>query len=329
MTETRGDNQSNPANSSALESYLRTWADTIGSVLGQVAAARFGDQTLTVDWEDAPSVEASVEASVATGTAVPPSGLDSTTSIFLNITLAGALRGEQVLGLSFSLARWLAQTFMGEPSIEPPSVSTAGGAPETPPDSPSELSTDHRDALEELFRQIAGVTVTSLKPKWGEVKIHVQAGSVPTWPSAAAAWIRSTKDLLPPLAIGVRLSAALAAALRTAEASEASGAQSPAAASLPSSPETFPRKEEPGAVNLELLKNVPLDLTLRFGQRRMLLREILELGPGSVIELDRRLKDPVDLLLDGRVLARGEVVVIQGHYGLRVTEIAKAGSAEQ
>ena len=159
MTETRGDNQSNPANSSALESYLCTWADTIGSVLGQIAAARFGDQTLTVDWEDAPSVEASVEASVATGTAVPPSGLDSTTSIFLNITLAGALRGEQVLGLSFSLARWLAQTFMGEPSIEPPSVSTAGGAPETPPDDavsraliaidPDRLTP--REALEALY----------------------------------------------------------------------------------------------------------------------------------------------------------------------------------
>lgn len=325
MTETRGDNPSNPANSTALESYLRTWADTTGSVLGQIAAARFGGQTLTVDWEEVPSAE----ASVASGTAVPPSGLYSTTSIFLNITLAGALRGEQVLGLSFPLARWLAQTFMGEPPIETPPVSPAGGAPETPPDAPRELSADHRDALEELFRQIAGATVTSLKPKWGEVKIHVQAGSVPTWPSAAAAWIRSTEDLLPPLAIGVRLSAALAAALRTAAAAEANGAQSPAAASLPSSPTTFPRKEEPGAVNLELLKNVPLDLTLRFGQRRMLLREILELGPGSVIELDRRLKDPVDLLLDGRVLARGEVVVIQGHYGLRVTEIAKAGSGEQ
>ena len=100
MTETRGDNQSNPANSTALESYLRTWADTTGSVLGQIAAARFGGQTLTVDWEEVPSAEASAEASVATGAAVPPSGLDSTTSIFLNITLAGALRGEQVLGLS-------------------------------------------------------------------------------------------------------------------------------------------------------------------------------------------------------------------------------------
>ncbi|MBZ5706027.1 MAG: flagellar motor switch protein FliN [Acidobacteriia bacterium] len=72
---------------------------------------------------------------------------------------------------------------------------------------------------------------------------------------------------------------------------------------------------------LDLLMDVELDLTLRFGGRRMLLREILELSAGSVVELDRQVQEPADLLLDGRLIARGEVVVVDGSYGLRVTEL--------
>ena len=67
--------------------------------------------------------------------------------------------------------------------------------------------------------------------------------------------------------------------------------------------------------------NVELDVTLRFGGRRMLLREILELNSGAVVELDRQVQEPADLLLDGRLIARGEVVVVDGNYGLRILQI--------
>ena len=80
-----------------------------------------------------------------------------------------------------------------------------------------------------------------------------------------------------------------------------------------------PRQE---AIKLDLLMEVELGATLRFGARRLLLREILELTAGAVVELDRQVQDPVDVLLDGRIVARGEVVVLEGHYGLRVTEVA-------
>ena len=53
----------------------------------------------------------------------------------------------------------------------------------------------------------------------------------------------------------------------------------------------------------------------------MLLREIMELDAGSVVELDRQVQEPVDLLLAGRLIARGEVVVVNGNYGLRVLEV--------
>ena len=67
--------------------------------------------------------------------------------------------------------------------------------------------------------------------------------------------------------------------------------------------------------------NIELDVTLRFGGRNILLREILELGAGSVLELDREIQDAADLLLDGKLIARGEVVVVHGNFGLRVTEV--------
>lgn len=74
-------------------------------------------------------------------------------------------------------------------------------------------------------------------------------------------------------------------------------------------------------VNLDLVMDVELSVTLRFGQRKLALREVLELTTGSVIELDRQVEEPVELLLEGKVIARGEAVVIDGNYGLRVTEV--------
>lgn len=80
-----------------------------------------------------------------------------------------------------------------------------------------------------------------------------------------------------------------------------------------------PRAEN--GANVSLLENVEIDVTLRFGERRLPLREIGELRSGSVIELDKSLQDPAELLLGDRVVARGEVVIVDGNYGMRVTEV--------
>ena len=73
--------------------------------------------------------------------------------------------------------------------------------------------------------------------------------------------------------------------------------------------------------NMSLLENVELEVTLRFGQRQLSLREIGELRSGSVVELDKHVQDPAEVLLGERVVARGEVVIVDGNYGLRVTEV--------
>jgi flagellar motor switch protein FliN/FliY len=53
----------------------------------------------------------------------------------------------------------------------------------------------------------------------------------------------------------------------------------------------------------------------------MLLRDVLDLSSGAMVELDRRVRDPIELLLGGRVIARGEAVIVDGNYGIRITEI--------
>jgi len=76
--------------------------------------------------------------------------------------------------------------------------------------------------------------------------------------------------------------------------------------------------------NLKLVMDVELNVSLRFGQRQLPLRDVLELTSGSVVELDRLVDEPVELLLDGKLVARGEAVIVDGNYGLRVTEIPQA-----
>jgi len=73
---------------------------------------------------------------------------------------------------------------------------------------------------------------------------------------------------------------------------------------------------------IELLLDVELEASLRFGCREMLLGEILDLGPGDVVQLDRHVSDPVDLIVGDKIVARGEVVLVNGNFGLRVTEVA-------
>jgi flagellar motor switch protein FliN len=73
---------------------------------------------------------------------------------------------------------------------------------------------------------------------------------------------------------------------------------------------------------IELLLDVELDASVRFGSREMPLAEVLNLGPGDVVELDRNVSDPVDLIVSDKIVARGEVVVVNGNFGLRVTEVA-------
>jgi flagellar motor switch protein FliN/FliY len=72
---------------------------------------------------------------------------------------------------------------------------------------------------------------------------------------------------------------------------------------------------------LELLNDVELGVTVELGRARMPVRELLAITPGSVIELDRAAGAPVDVLVNGTLIARGEVVVVDEEFGIRISEI--------
>jgi flagellar motor switch protein FliN len=72
----------------------------------------------------------------------------------------------------------------------------------------------------------------------------------------------------------------------------------------------------------DLLLEIELDATLQFGSRELPLKDVLALSPGDVLELNRHVNEPVDLVVSDRIVARGEVVVVDGNFALLVTEVA-------
>jgi flagellar motor switch protein FliN/FliY len=78
---------------------------------------------------------------------------------------------------------------------------------------------------------------------------------------------------------------------------------------------------EPGRQNLDLLLDVNIPVSVEVGRTQMSLDEILDLVPGSVVTLDKKAEEPVDLRVNGKLVARGEVVLVDDVYGVRITQI--------
>lgn len=202
--------------------------------------------------------------------------------IHLRIVCSGGLTGEFSVEFDSATGRSLAEALLG----------------------PGESgSTDQQEALLELFRQICGVAATNLRPQFSEVSFAVSL--------APQAERREDRIM-----VGLRkgdwtgsIVMAFSEEIVAALSGRAVETDRPA----------LERAQSGG--NLDLLLDVQLGIRLRFGSRPMRLREILELQPGSVVELDRQVQDPVDLLVDAKLIGRGEVVVIDNHYGLRVGEV--------
>jgi flagellar motor switch protein FliN len=76
-----------------------------------------------------------------------------------------------------------------------------------------------------------------------------------------------------------------------------------------------------GAWNIELLLDVELPISVSFGHSEMTLKDVLKLGAGSVIELDKSVNDPVSIIVNHKPIAKGEVVMVDGNYGVRVLEV--------
>jgi flagellar motor switch protein FliN len=258
----------------SLHKLVNTIAEAIGTVFSQALGAT---------WQVAIQ---SNDKSVA-DTSKP--------SLCFQFALSGGLQGTAVIQAQTQDALLWASSFLAEP-VDPS----------------AKLRPDHKEALQELLRQVAGTVATGIKGTWGETKIEVEPCESPSWEGVALTLL-AAENSAGTRPLQVRLSSELLASLSS----------SPNTASLV--PTKSEEKASPSASsepNFDLLLGVDLNLTLRFGRSVMSLRELLDLNSGSVIELDREVNEPADLLLGNKLIARGEVVIVDGNYGIRVTEIA-------
>ncbi len=221
----------------------------------------------------------------------PLSVVDS--DVWYTVVAAGAVHGEMVLHLPAASGTLLAQKLLSE----------------TEPAAPG-ITSEHKEALEELLRQVSGVAATALgATAGGEVKLSLAASAAPSWSSDAIVCLQTRDEAGTPISIEIRISPALATGLQPKVSAPAP--PPPASSSTTSGPASGYRR----------LMDVGLDVKLRFGIRHMLLRDVLALSAGIVVELENTLHSPVDLLLDGRVIAQGEVVIVDGKYGLRISGV--------
>lgn len=201
------------------------------------------------------------------------------------------------------------------------------------------ITSDCRDAVAEAANQVAGDLNIRLRKLYGD-GISVQApkgGSLPdilksddgAFLAGPARMVLATVNtergetlaLLPDSKFSRRFqpepAPAPAAAPPQAQAAAAPAGAAPAAAApRPAAPEaTAPQ-------NIELILDISLDVVLRVGSRKMCLKDIMGLSSGTVIELDKSISDPVEVRVNDKVVAYGEVVVAEGNYAIRITEIA-------
>jgi flagellar motor switch protein FliN/FliY len=95
------------------------------------------------------------------------------------------------------------------------------------------------------------------------------------------------------------------------------GAQAPAFAELGGNTTTAPA----GSQNLDFLLDIPLDVTVELGRTSMIINKMLQLTQGSVVELDKAAGEPVEIFVNDKLLGKGEVIVVNERFGVRITEI--------
>ena len=207
--------------------------------------------------------------------------------------------------------------------------------------SPAELSEAHQSTMQEFTNQFLSSMATQLANKMG--------GGVNTSPAILSMVSNSSELLIPPgnnvikitydisipgiinskfyhlidsslgSSISNRSSGGMGQSMSQSQTFQQQGSQ------VGISPVKFPPLDEgiPSGVggNISLLLDVPMTLTVELGRTTQLVQDILGLGEGSIIELDKLAGEPVDLLVNGKLIAKGEVVVIDENFGVRVTDI--------
>jgi len=272
---------STPQNS-ALHSFVETWKIALQKIVAQLDAADAKIEELAADQ-------------------IPMAGPEQPTMLAVRFSGGGCLKGQLHFSVEKGTAVQCAQLFMAEP-IDPA----------------AEFTATHLDAFVEWLRQVAGEFVVCWKQLRGaEAELVQQPDPVSAFSSSVAFASQLVSDKCKGLVLRLDLDADLLTAVSVTDAKV--------------SPEVLPsellqegtvdssRQDVPG--NLNLILDVELDATIRFGQREMLLKEVFALMPGSVVALNQLVNEPAELLVAGRLVATGEVIVVDGNFGLRVKDV--------
>ena len=205
----------------------------------------------------------------------------------VDVTASGVLDGRLTVWIDDAGVHGIARAMMGLDEAPEPSVAN--------------------DMLRELFAQAAAAT--SLKDGYEGLTLAAGAprqGQIP--PGGAGIALRDGDTVLAVLTMQGSV------ARRTAGASPGAAALVAAAAAPVSASSDYPG-------NLSALLDLDLPLVVRFARTEMSLRSLSQLGPGSMVDMGRSPDAPVQLLIGSQVVAEGEVVVVQGNYGVRITSL--------
>jgi flagellar motor switch protein FliN/FliY len=236
-----------------------------------------------------------------------PLAAASEAATLLGIEITGSLQGLCEISLTALMSAHFAALLTGET-----------------PEAANDISSDTREAAAELIQQICGNAADRLRRAFGplELKPHLaerEPGSGTRQLFVIARENGALEFELHILRLALPLEAAAEMHPATQSANQSANQNPPQLAGTAAGASATSQSANR---NLDLLLDIELGVTLRFGSRQMLLKDIIELCSGSVVELDRRVEEPVELLIDGRLIAQGEVVIVEGNYGLRVTQVA-------
>ena len=206
---------------------------------------------------------------------------------------------------------------------------------------------EHKDALQELGNQLAGAFSTSQSERWGQ-RLHFTASVAEDAevPPGTCYPLELDVQGFPSQSGLLNISEEMVATLAELDDQRASQSDFPRPDDFNeglqheelavAAPSSVPERQAAAAPPLSAaatawidshdpsvkrLLDVPIEVTIELGQTELSIRRILEIGPGSIIELDRMAGEPVDLVVNDKVIARGEVVVIEENFGIRITSL--------
>jgi flagellar motor switch protein FliN/FliY len=217
-------------------------------------------------------------------------------------------------------------------------------------DGKAEYNADHKDALSELFNQIFGAYVTALCQKTGGqvtsegISVSEFDFAQPDFPFSGSdmAVISIKVDNLPDTVMAAVVPAALGdsliekfgppAAEPVSETSQSggfgiSGAELDELSHVTGDSGSDAVFRAPGGMSgpvdksVEMLLDIELDVSIELGRSNLSVKRVLDLSPGSIVELDRMAGEPVDLLVNNKVVAKGEVVVVDENFGIRIVSL--------